>query len=92
MSFDYFYGPDDAEQYSLFIRSDTFLIYRNPPAVHHSKLMFVMAGLFPGLFSKTRSQIIHTWEPRRLSIWDSVHHFFARTKHQYFSNAWQRTG
>ena len=43
MSFDYFYGPDDAEQYSSFIRSDTFLIYRNPPAVHHSKLMFVMA-------------------------------------------------
>lgn len=43
MSFDYFYGPDDTEQYSSFIRSDTFLIYRNPPSVHHNKLMFIMA-------------------------------------------------
>jgi len=42
MSFDYFYGPDDAEQYSSFIRSDTFLIYRNPPSVHHNKLTLIM--------------------------------------------------
>lgn len=43
MSFDYFYGPDDAEQYFSFICSDTFLIYRNPPSVHHNKLMFIIA-------------------------------------------------
>ena len=61
MSFDYFYGPDDTEQYSSFIRSDTFLIYRNPPDVHHNKLMFIMpeAGHFPSSFSKTISQTIH---------------------------------
>ena len=33
MSFDYFYGPDDAEQYSSFIRSDTFLIAERSESV-----------------------------------------------------------